>query len=252
MRILTEYFLWFVIYSVSGWGYESAVCSVTERKPVNRGFLNGPLCPVYGFGALISIVCLYGRTDNVLLLFTSGMVLACTVEYITSVLLEKLFDMKWWDYSEYRFNLNGRISLLGAVVFGTLSAVLIKWVHPFVAQMTGYLSPAGRAAVSAAIFVAISADLLITVRHLLSLNGRLREIQTAIAQYKAQQLGRVEDLKQLIMDKFEESEFYSERIKSLIRLDKIQNTRLAKAFPRRRSIKYEDAWQKIKNTLSRR
>jgi len=84
--ILT-YFLWFMIYSFIGWFYESLLCSFEERKLVNRGFLNGPFCPVYGFGAITVILALNGMTENVFILFFSGMLLTCTVEYIAAFLL---------------------------------------------------------------------------------------------------------------------------------------------------------------------
>ena len=91
--------------------YESTLCSITQRKPVNRGFLNGPICPVYGFGALIIVFTLENVKGNLLALFLASAVLTCTLEYITSYLLEKLFKTQWWDYSKRRFNLNGRICL---------------------------------------------------------------------------------------------------------------------------------------------
>jgi len=85
LLILSKYFLWFITYSVLGWIYESGICSVSQRRFVNRGFLNGPLCPVYGFGAIVSILALDQKTDNILVLFVAGMILTCSVEYITSL-----------------------------------------------------------------------------------------------------------------------------------------------------------------------
>jgi len=139
LLILSKYFLWLITYSFQGWVYESAICSIDERSFVNRGFLNGPVCPVYGFGALASIFILDQRTDNIIILFFVGMLLTCTLEYITALLFEKLFHAKWWDYSHNRFNFQGRVCLLGAVVFGILSVLLIKYIHPFVRDLTNQL-----------------------------------------------------------------------------------------------------------------
>ena len=139
MIFLSQYFLWLITYSFLGWIYESAICSIDESRLVNRGFLNGPICPVYGFGALASILVLDQRTDNVIILFFAGMILTCTVEYITAVLLEKLFHAKWWDYSHHRINFQGRVCLLGALVFGFLSVLLIKYIHPFVGGLINQL-----------------------------------------------------------------------------------------------------------------
>ena len=95
-------FLLFLCYSFLGWACETVYCSIGKRKFVNRGFLNGPLCPVYGFGALAVLYFLRPVSDNIPLLFVSGMVLTSVIEYITGYLLEKLFATKWWDYSSRR------------------------------------------------------------------------------------------------------------------------------------------------------
>jgi len=249
LLILSKYFLWLITYSFLGWVYESAICSIDERSLVNRGFLNGPVCPVYGFGALASIFILDQRTDNIIILFFVGMFLTCTVEYITALLLEKLFHAKWWDYSHNRFNFQGRVCLLGAVVFGILSVLLIKYIHPFVRGLTNQLPDWSLIVSSIFIFLAVMFDLYITVRHLLLLNGRLEEIQSAFNRFVEQYAKRAEGLKNTLLDKFEESEFYNERIKKLINLGRFQNIRLARAFPKLRPLKYNDAWQKLKSIL---
>ena len=97
--------------------YESILVSILERRPVNRGFLNGPLCPIYGAGAVGAVVVL-GQVHNPLVVFLLSMVGASILEYVTSWVMEALFHARWWDYSDYKFNLNGRICLLGAFVFG--------------------------------------------------------------------------------------------------------------------------------------
>lgn len=249
MIVLSQYFLWLITYSFLGWVYESAICSIDERRLVNRGFLNGPICPVYGFGALASIFVLDQRTDNVIILFFVGMILTCTVEYITAVLLETLFHAKWWDYSNYRVNFQGRVCLLGAVVFGSLTVLLIKYIHPFVGSLTNQVSVPVLIASAIFIFLIVMLDLYITVRHLLHLNGRLAEIQSAFDRFIDQHTKHVGDLKNALLDKFEESEFYNERIKKLINLDRFQDTRLARAFPKLKSLRYNDAWQKLKSIV---
>lgn len=249
--LIVEWFLWLVAYSFIGWVYESTLCSITGKRLVNRGFLNGPLCPVYGFGALVTLLFLDQRVDNIVLLFIAGMLLTCTVEYITAVLLEKLFHAKWWDYSYMRFNFQGRVSLLGAIVFGLLAVLLIKVVHPFVGGLISELPSAVQIGLSMILFVIIMIDLYITVRHIWELNGRLREIQLAINGYLGQYAKRAEELKKSLMDNFEESKFYSEHIKTLFHQNRVQNRRILRAFPKLRSMKYDDAWQKLKDTLLR-
>ena len=249
MLILSEYFLWFIMYSFLGWAYESAVCSIGARSFVNRGFLNGPICPIYGFGALAAILALDQRTDNVVILFFVGMLLTCTIEYIAAVLLEKIFHAKWWDYSKYRFNFQGRISLIGAVVFGALTVLVIKVIHPVVGGLIDRLPDWLQIVLALVLFILVMLDLFMTARHILHLNVWLKEIQTAINSFVGQSTKRAGELKDSILNKFEESDFYNERIKALFSLSRIQNIRLFKAFPSFRSLKYNDAFQKLKNKL---
>ena len=101
MVTAAKIFLWLITYSFFGWVYESILCSITSGTLVNRGFLNGPLCPIYGFGALTIILAFWQEPDiSVWNLFFSSMVLTCTLEYVTSWAMEKLFHARWWDYSE--------------------------------------------------------------------------------------------------------------------------------------------------------
>lgn len=246
---LFKWFLWLIIYSFMGWIYESTLCSIEERGFVNRGFLNGPICPVYGFGALVCIFFLYQRTDNVILMFFGGMILASCVEYITGLLLEKLFDAKWWDYSQHRFNIHGRVSLLGAVVFSIMSILLIKYIHPFVSAKVQGLSDWAVITAAVFIFIIVMSDLYVTVHHLLLLNGRLKEIQVVFNGFLEQYARRAEELKDSLTDKFKESEYYSERIKKQFNLERFQSIRIARAFPKLRPIKYNNAWLILKNAL---
>lgn len=244
-----KWFLWFIIYSFIGWFYESVLCSVSERKLINRGFLTGPICPVYGFGALVVIFALYDRLHNVLLLFLASSLLTCALEYVTAWLLEKLFHAKWWDYSSRRFNINGRVSLAGALVFGVLSVLLVMFIHPFVIAMTDKLSPDMLMTAAGLAFLALAADTVITVRHIFVLNGRLREIQTAINGFVSQHIRRAGELRNALVESFEQSEFFSERIRLLISRNRVHNERLFRAFPRLRSLRYEDALKKLKESL---
>lgn len=242
--IVVKYFIWFVVYSCAGWMYESILCSITDKKLVNRGFLNGPVCPVYGFGAIVVLIFLGDNPSTHLELFITGAVLACTVEYITSVLLEKLFHAKWWDYTKYKFNVHGRVCLLGAIVFGSFSVVLIKFIHPMVEGYTNLVNNKVFICAAMGTGILLIIDLIITVTHLLSLNGRLKEIQDAINMHYKENVGiknnwiitrmnsielkgNVEEeietlkgvfseMKKSIHSRFEGSEYYTDNIKKLL------------------------------------
>lgn len=134
--IALEYlFLWFLLYAFVGWVYESILVSISEHRWVNRGFLNGPLCPIYGCGAVLAIVLLRDLHNPVVIFFISSFG-ACTLEYVTSWGMEKLFHARWWDYSHYRFNIQGRICLLGAVVFGFAGVIITDVTQPVVERIT--------------------------------------------------------------------------------------------------------------------
>ena len=124
----------FFIYCLMGWIWESIILPLSRhQKPYNRGFLNGPWIPIYGFGAMLVIVLFDIQQVNypIYTLFISGGVVACLLEYITSYVMEKLFHRRWWDYSQKAFNLNGRVCLEGFICFGLFSVVAIDYVQPF-------------------------------------------------------------------------------------------------------------------------
>ena len=122
----------FLFYSFCGWLMETVLISFKENKFVNRGFLNGPFCPIYGVGMLgIAIIC-SPYIHNYILVFILGMVTATTVEYLTAWLLEILFKASWWDYSENRFNIKGRVCLSVSLYWGLLALVFIVFIQPFI------------------------------------------------------------------------------------------------------------------------
>ena len=140
MTIFLNYFLLFLIYSILGWILESTHVYICTKKFVNRGFLLGPYCPIYGFGALIIILYLEQYKDNILTVFIMSMFLCSILEYITSYLMEKIFKARWWDYSKKKFNLNGRICGYNALLFGIASIVVLYVINPFVTLLVGKLS----------------------------------------------------------------------------------------------------------------
>ena len=133
-------FLLFIIYSITGWIIEVIATYPDTKCFVNRGFLIGPYCPIYGNCAIAMIFLLHNVTNPILLFVLS--ILICSVgEYVTSYAMEKIFHARWWDYSKNRFNLNGRICLVNSLAFGVLGFLLIKFVNPFVVGLITKLSP---------------------------------------------------------------------------------------------------------------
>ena len=125
-------FLLFIAYSTLGWCGEMIYCSVPKgRLCEKRGFLNGFLCPIYGHGALLVLYALRGGFRNPFLTFLFGALLTRALEYFTSWVMEKLFHMRWWDYSHYKFQINGRVCLLNSTCFGLACVLLCHVVHPW-------------------------------------------------------------------------------------------------------------------------
>ena len=129
------YFILYIIYSFIGWVIEVIATSKDNKGFVNRGFLIGPYCPIYGTCALLMILILPNQ-ENIFLLFLMSLLICSISEYLTSYVMEKLFKARWWDYSSRRFNLNGRICLKMSLGFGLLGVILIRYVNPFI---TSYL-----------------------------------------------------------------------------------------------------------------
>ena len=127
---LSFLFILFISYSFMGWLMETILCSIQLKKIANRGFLVGPLCPIYGIAALIIVYFLSGYKDDLLVLFVMIVVLATILEYLTSYILEKLFKIRWWDYSKQPFNINGRIALSNSILFGGLGSTIIYGINP--------------------------------------------------------------------------------------------------------------------------
>lgn len=140
MYIFFYYFLLFFIYSVLGWIIETINVSFTEQKFVNRGFLIGPYCPIYGWGAIFMILYLTQYKDNMLTVFILACVICSVLEYVTSYVMEKLFKTRWWDYSNRKFNLNGRICGMNSILFGLCGILVIYIVQPILIWLFSYFS----------------------------------------------------------------------------------------------------------------
>lgn len=126
-----SYCILFFIYSFLGWVMEVTLTLITDKKFVNRGFLLGPCCPIYGCGCILLNLLLHNYTNNILVLFILTMFTCSLLEYITSFLMEKIFKLRWWDYSQMKFNINGRICLETMTPFSILGVLAIKYATPF-------------------------------------------------------------------------------------------------------------------------
>ena len=134
------YFLLFIIYAFLGWLMESTLKTIQMRKFVNRGFLIGPYCPIYGFGVVGVTILFSNFHGNIILLFLLSTLICGILEYFTSYIMEKLFNARWWDYSQKKFNINGRVCLNTLLPFGILSVLILRYLNPFILNKL-YLIP---------------------------------------------------------------------------------------------------------------
>lgn len=135
------YFLLFFIYSVIGWFVEVTYVYIGTKKFINRGFLIGPYVPIYGYSALIMAIYLTQYKDNPLTVFLLAIFICTFIEYMISFNMEKLFNARWWDYSNSKFNINGRVCLKNGLGFGFLSLLLIYLINPWLVNLLGKLNP---------------------------------------------------------------------------------------------------------------
>ena len=129
--LVQEYFLLFIFYSIFGWCLEVLCKSLEYKRFVDRGFLIGPYCPIYGCGAILITVLLYRYSYDPLVLFVMTIIICGTLEYLTSYIMEKLFKARWWDYTRRKFNLNGRVCLGTLIPFGLFGLLLTYVTNPF-------------------------------------------------------------------------------------------------------------------------
>ena len=178
---VTELFLYFMLYSFLGWLLETCYCSILQRRLVPRGFLYGPVCPIYGAGVLLMILFFTPLKGNLPVFYLVAVVVMSSWEYFVGWLLEATTHVKYWDYSNYRFNLKGRICLWVALVWGVLSYLVIFWIQPPIQQLYASIPPWLVSALCAVLLAVLLVDTVLTIRHL-ALISRLVAGVTAVGQ----------------------------------------------------------------------
>lgn len=175
---LTPYFILmnFYIFSFFGWIYECTFVSIRNRKFINRGFLTGPLLPLYGTGATLVYVMLLPFEPHPSLVFILGMVIATTAEYIAALVLEKLTHAKWWDYSNEPYNFQGRVALIPSLFWGFLSIFLFDFLEPLVIKIINFIPVKEGTYLLVIAIILTSADLLYTIFTAVNFSRQLEAI----------------------------------------------------------------------------
>lgn len=205
MEKFALYFILFITYSFIGWVVEIINELIYNKRVINRGFLIGPYCPIYGFGAIIMISLLRDNSD-LIGTFLKAMVICAFLEYMTSYIMEVLFKTRWWDYSNKKFNINGRICLETLVLFGMGGCLLMYIVNPFLVGLCSKVPDLILIIISVLLFIIFITDFIIS-------------------------FNTINSFKNTVILKKDSTAEVSKRVR------KILNDRLAKAFPNIKELK---------------
>lgn len=208
--------LWvFFIYAFLGWCTEVSYAATKTGKFVNRGFLNGPWCPIYGFGVVIVLAFLEPLKDNLLLLFLGSVVLTSALEWLTGFLLEKLFAQRWWDYSNEPFNLSGYICLRFSLAWGFACLFVVKLLHPTVLLFIRLIPHLVGLVLLGILIVVMAIDLAATVSAIAKLNRRLALIDELAGRIREASNDFGEDLAERVLDAAEKGADWREDLEEL-------------------------------------
>ncbi|MDL2310544.1 putative ABC transporter permease [Peptostreptococcaceae bacterium OttesenSCG-928-C18] len=251
MKEFSYLFLLFITYSVIGWVIESIYCSIAEKRLINRGFLIGPYCPIYGAGAILILVILPKFSSNIFAIFFLSMLFSGIVEYITSFVLEKLFKLSLWDYSKNKFNINGRVCLKNLLLFGILAVILVFVINPFIIKIYSYVPHTVSVIVLILTLIIFTFDIILTSMSIFDIkklsNRTLNLDELAFARNK---------MTGSIMQDFENTaskikySFNEQKRKSIDKLNFIHR-RFIKAFPNLKSLDPNESFEILKRKINK-
>ena len=252
-------FLLFISFSFIGWASEvTYVGFFSTHKFINRGFLHGPICPIYGVGGILILSLPQIILKSWILLFFSSMILCTIVEYFASWILEKIFHMKWWDYSKYRFNIHGRVCLLNSLLFGVLSVLIVYFVEPFILKFWQGFSLYWQGFFASALLIILILDLIVTVKELVDFTATMKKIKTFSENLRAKFEKEEWFLGETLQEKLNSVKEYAKLKKDQIhqtlldRIEVIQNEkrpvveRFLNKFPSAKSRKFKDELNLLK------
>ena len=228
---------YFIIYSFLGWCLESIYKTIIFKKPTNSGFLYGPFCPMYGIGAILMIWA--GQlSSNPIVIFIMAFLIFSVWEYLVAVIIEKLFKTKYWDYSDLKFNLQGRVCLKNSLYWGILGILLIYVIQPVIRNLTEMIPDDILVYVDVILMIAILVDTVITIFRIMFIDKKIRQvleigetIKEKIAELKNSEImekAHIDNLQRLISDLKEKQDILKIKIYKRI-------IRLKKSFPEMRS-----------------
>ena len=253
--------IWVVlIYGFLGWCAEVAFAACTKGKFVNRGFLCGPICPIYGFGVLIVTAVLEPVRESWAALFVGSVLLTSLLELLTGYLLERLLHEKWWDYSGVPFNIGGYVCLKFSLVWGVACTLVVRVAHPFVLRLIRLVPISVGLPVECLLLAVLAVDFIVTFIGVLHLGARikrlaefesaLRSVSDSLGAGLAGHAISVREtnarLKAAIEAKRPDLRGHFARYQSLLSRRSFTHNRILRAFPRIQKGRYAGIISKIK------
>lgn len=198
--------LYFFVYGFLGWCTEVAYATTKQKKFVNRGFLNGPICPIYGVGVTAVVYFLTPYKDNLILLYVMSTVLVTVLEGITGYLMDKIFHHKWWDYTNQPLNIGGYVCLIFSLVWGVACVVIVRGIHPVIHKVLTFIPHTVGLVILIILEISIFVDLYVTAAGILKLNHQLEAMAKIAAELHeiSDKLG--ENIHENVMDTLEVTE----------------------------------------------
>lgn len=241
---LFEFAYYFCFWSCVGWALEVVVRTLETGGFENRGFLNGPFCPIYGFGVLMVTTFFRPIEHNPFILFLCCGILCTMFELLVGLIMEKIFDAKWWDYSNYKFNFKGYISLKISLLWGMGCVFVIKVVHPLVKIAVSYIPYTVGCVLLSIIALIVILDLIESIIEAAELKRNLMKLQQLANLLKTKSISLGENISDEVLDLKCKKEKLSAYTKE-------KSERFLEAFPSMSSSKYYDALNNIKNKFSK-
>lgn len=260
---------WFAVYSILGWCTEIIYYAVNHGKYVNRGFLSGPVCPIYGVGVILVLLVLTPIRDKLFLLFIGSVLFTTLLELITGYILEKVFSRKWWDYSKEPFHFKGYICLKFSLLWGIACVFVIHVVQPPLDKLISIIPMRFGIFLLMIFFSIFIFDLIITILTMMNFKRRIKiiaHIEELLKQesdrigenlsegvnvlIKATEKGKKE-LVELKEKRTEDLDELKEKYEKMIGKRTKGVERMIKAFPRLEPLKNNEMFEKLKNYIKK-
>lgn len=248
MYSVYQLLFFFIIYAILGWCLEVVYEAVDQGKFINRGFLNGPYCPIYGFGVIIVVGFLNPIRENFIVLYIGSAILTSALEFVTGFVLEKIFHQKWWDYNEEHFNIMGYVCLKFSLLWGVACLIVVRMIHPLIERFVNWIPHTLGIILLIAVYIGFISDIVMTVLGIMHIKKRIRLLESIsaemrkISDHSGERLyGAVDEIRERSRELSEKNEARREKMeelkskyKTVFEKKGFVGKRIENAFPRLR------------------